>query len=461
MNMLNGKKLLVLGGTYASYDVVKTAQSMGVYVIVTDNLPLGQGSAKRIADEVWSVSTNDFDELEKLICKNGIDGIFCGPSEFNVKNMILLCARCGLPCYATPEQWETSSNKGTFKEYCKKFDIPTAPEYSYEMFLKDDGDREVSYPVIVKPVDSNSSRGIAVCENKSEVLRAYNKAMNASVCKKVVIEKYIDNGGKLFSFRYILDEGSYYPYLTFDTYVVDPEKKERLISAFTYFPSKQTKFFLQELDPKIQEMFHDMGLENGVAFVQSIPYDGEIYCHEMGYRLSGGMLYKITEPVMGINDMEMMIRYALGEKMVYPEEIQRINLHKDNFVMAQLMIPLECGIIKSVEGLDDILKMKNVVDFLQYYDEGDEITPEVIGTLGQHFGRFTLQAENQEEMIQLVDEIQRLLKIKNVKNEEMYVMRFDVNRLLVNNNENTVGGGINSNQFTLYYAVITDKEVAA
>ena len=108
-----------------------------------------------------------------------------------------------------------------------------------------------------------------------------------------------------------------------------------------------------------------MGLKNGVAFIQSIPYKGKIYCHEMGYRLSGGMIYKITEPLMGINDMKMMLRYALGGTMVRPEEIKKIRLDYEDIVMAQLMIPLDSGTIGSIEGLDEIMKMECIVDFLQ------------------------------------------------------------------------------------------------
>ena len=190
--------------------------------------------------------------------------------------------------------------------------------------------------------------------------------------------------------------------MTFDTYIADPIQKKCLISAFTFFPSSYTDLFIRDLDKKIQNMILDMGLKNGVAFIQAIPYKGKIYCHEMGYRLSGGMIYKITEPLMGINDMKMMLRYALGEQIATKEEIQRIELRKNDGVMAQLMIPLECGIIDSVQGLDEILLFPNVIDFLQYYNVGDSITPEVYGTLGQHFGRFTLKAANKEKMIELV-----------------------------------------------------------
>ena len=428
---LQGKRLLVLGGTSASFDIVKLAQSMGAFVIVTDEADISQRVSKQIADEACMISTDNMSELINVIREKKVDGVFCGPSEFNLKNVIELCDLAGLPCYATPKLWNICSNKEIFKEYCRKNGVPTAPEYPIEKFMQPDYDIDVEYPVIVKPVDGCSSKGISICNNRKEIVKAYEFAIRASKCKKVIVEKYIDNGGYIFSFRYILDHGKYYPYLAFDTFIADPIDKKYLISAFTYFPSNYTNIFLEELDRNIQNMFADMGLKNGTAFIQAIPYNGKIYCHEMGYRLSGGMTYKITEPLMGINDIKMMLRYALGESIIKPEELSRIRLKRDDTVMAQLMIPLNSGKIGFVDGLKEILELKNVIDFLQYYKVGDIITPQVLGTLGQHFGRFTLIAEKKEEMVSLVKIIQYKLKIRDIHGKDMYTMKFDINRLLL------------------------------
>lgn len=428
---LEGKKLLVLGGTSASYDLVKIAKSMGIYVIVTDN-STQTSLTKNLADEIVSISTADICGLVDFVKKNNIDGAFCGPSEFNIGNLVKLCKEANLPCYCTPEQWALCSNKKTFKEYCIKNDVPTAQEYTIKSFTDEISDKNVEYPVIVKPVDGCSSKGISICHNRKEVLKAYNLALAASACKHVIIEQYIGNGGSIFSFRYILDNGKYYPYLAFDTYIVDPIERKYLISAFTYFPSRHIDTFKNTLDANVRRMFADMGLKNGVAFIQAIPYKGKIYCHEMGYRLSGGMIYKITKSLMGINDMEMMIRFALGEPIISDEEVQRIKTINSNKSIAQLMIPLNCGTIMSIEGLDEIRSLEGVDDFLQYYNVGDTIEKKHLGTLAQHFGRFTLSAQTQDSIINLVNRIQCLLKIVDTEGNNMYTMLFAPNRL--NNN---------------------------
>ena len=77
---------------------------------------------------------------------------------------------------------------------------------------------------------------------------------------------------------------------------------------------------------------------------------------------------------------------------------------------------------------DEIMKMECIVDFLQYYKSGDTIGPEVMGTLGQHFGRFALKAFNREDMKTAVQMIQSKLLVRNTLGQDMYSMKFDMGR---------------------------------
>ena len=181
---------------------------------------------------------------------------------------------------------------------------------------------------------------------------------------KIVAEKYISNEGKLFGARYLVHNGTAVPYLLIDTYIVDPVGRKSLISAFTVTPSKYTDYYLSEMDAKVRNMIRGLGIENGSVFFQALPYRGKIYFHEMGYRLSGGMIYKQTDPLMGINDMKMMIRNALGGDCLTPDEAEKIDLTCQGRCGAQLMIPLKAGTIGGIEGLEEAAALPCVTDFL-------------------------------------------------------------------------------------------------
>ena len=95
MEYVKGKKLLVLGGTAASYDLVRQAKEMGAYTVVVDDRPTGV--AKEIADEAAIISTTDIDALAAFVKEKNIDGVFCSPSEFQIRNTMQVCKKLGLP----------------------------------------------------------------------------------------------------------------------------------------------------------------------------------------------------------------------------------------------------------------------------------------------------------------------------------------------------------------------------
>ncbi len=426
---IKGKKLLVLGGTSASLNLVKLAKSMGVYTIVTDEKEKDERVAKQISDDYAMVSTIDIDGLVRLVKEKGIDGVFCGPSEFNIRNMIRLCEVANLPCYTTMEQWNHCANKDEFTECCRKYGVDVPEEYDIHEDMSDEELDGIDYPIIIKPVDGCSSIGISVCRSREEVLPAYLKALDASTCKRIIAEKYIENGGEIFGARYLVQDGEAYPYLLIDTYVADPIKRTSLISAYTQTPSKYSDYYMTHMDQNVRAMIKGMGIKTGTVFFQSLPYKGRIYFHEMGYRLSGGMIYKLTEPLMGINDMKMMIRCALGGECITTEEIEKIDLNCHGKVGTQLMIPLNTGTIGSVEGLEEAVKHPVVTDFIQYYKIGDTVRPEFIGTLQQHFGRFTMIADNAEQLLYAVKTIQNELMVHDTEQKRMNIFQFDLDRL--------------------------------
>ncbi|MBO5364236.1 MAG: ATP-grasp domain-containing protein [Clostridia bacterium] len=286
---VEGKRLLVLGGTSATLDLVRNAKEMGIYTIVTDYLE--GGVAKEIADETAMVSTADLEGLEVLVKERKVDGVFCGPSEFNIRNLIRLCERTGLPCYTNMELWDRCANKDEFKQYCIDNGVDCPRQFYVDENSTEEELEAVDYPVIVKPVDGHSSNGISVATDKTMIREACRFAMEHSQCKRIVVEKYIENGGELFGARYFLKDGEPYPYLLMDTYVADPVEKRSLISHFTYAPSKYSDYYMKNMDQQVRQMLKNMGLKNGTAFFQALPCNGKIYFHEMGYRLSGGMLF--------------------------------------------------------------------------------------------------------------------------------------------------------------------------
>lgn len=420
------KKLLVLGGSASSVEVVTTARELGYFVVVADDRR--SGPAKQLADRTHVISTKDIDALALLVEEEAIDGVFCGPSEFNLKNCMALSERTGLPFYCTRAQWDACSDKSSFRAMCIRHGVPCVPGYDVTVEKDSEALQQLPYPVMVKPVDGASSCGVRVCHSAEEVMEAYGEAVAISPTGRALIEQYIEGSESGFTAYYIVVDGRAHLSLTGDKLLVDP-KKGLHITAAALFPSQYTDRYLRTIHPQVENMIRSIGMRNGVCFLQALVKDGRILFHEMGLRLSGGLMYKLTDERDGINDLKMMIRHTMGEPMCSPEEEARIQPYLDGVLAGSLCVPLNIGTVSKIEGLDAIKALPGVIDVMQNYRIGDRMTADKIGTLPQLFGRFKFMVNHHEEAAQLMDAIQNVLVVLDEDGRDMVYKRFETKRL--------------------------------
>lgn len=412
---MNKKKILILGGNYSTVEVVIYAKGLGYYVVVTSNTD-PNGDAKRIADESLSINVTDHELLAEYIKENNISGIMTGASEFHLLNMIRLCQKVGLPCYATEEQWSTCENKQSFKNLCRQYGVPCVMEFS-----PSDDPSTFDYPVIVKPTDGCSARGITVCSTPEEYKNAVGHALEYSTEKKYIIEKFIENKGTTMSVRYIAVDGELYLEAVGDRYVLDANRGKALITAAAFYPSKYTEQYIRDVDEKVKAMFKGIGIKNGAFFMESIANPDGIWFYEMGLRVSGGQTYKITEQITGINELKMLINHACTGKMCEKGETKRIDPFLKGFLSASFTIPLREGTIATAEGVDAIKSIPEIGAIVQYWKPGDTILPKHIGTLDQLFCRIPVIVKGKERLAEIMHDIKQMLSVKDEQGNEMII----------------------------------------
>ena len=157
---LENKKILILGGTLISCEIIKKAQEMGIFVGVADYNDLENSPGKRIADKDYMVSATDADVL--------------------LPYYSMICEKTGLPCYGTLEQFEIFTDKDKYKQLLRQYDIPTVKEYVVDLNNVEESIDISDYPVMVKPADSSGARGITVCYDSKELKDALKKATSFS-----------------------------------------------------------------------------------------------------------------------------------------------------------------------------------------------------------------------------------------------------------------------------------------
>ncbi|PSL36338.1 biotin carboxylase [Planomicrobium soli] len=429
---LTQKKVLILGGIHHMIDVVNTAKKMGIYTIVTDNI---DGSpAKMYADKSYDISTADIDALCDMARSENVAGIFTAFEDINTWNALLLCEKLQLPFYATKKQLEIASNKNQFKAFCRQYGVPVVEEFKVEGNLTEQTIAQMTFPVIIKPVDSYASKGITICHDAKEAKSGYEKALQFSKSKTAIIEPFIDNSYGV-QFFYTIQKGQVVLNGVVDRYVYKQTKDAPPLPVAMAFPSRHQDHYIKTVDPKVRKMIQGMGIENGLVFIQALFENESYYIYEMGFRFSGEQHYKIIEKQTGINLLEMMLDFSVGN----PIEKYDISTFDDGYMPRpsyNLPILLNTGTIKEIIGLEKVEAMPEVVSNVMTRKVGDTI--DVIGAYSQMLGRFNIVAQSTDELNQTIKNIQETLRVVSTRETEMISVKFCPVTGTCTNNQQTI-----------------------
>lgn len=414
-NKFSGKKLLIIGANTETIPLIEKAKSLGVYAIVTDNNP--NAPAKKYADKKLDIDGANVSALHDLVINEKIDGVLVGVAEALLPAYQQLCETLAFPCYLNKAQIETLVDKAVFKSVCRRNGVRTVPEYlnpEKEIITKE-------HPVIVKPVDSCSAKGISVCYCPEDLEAAIKKATQYSIRGKYIVEKYMV--GPQADVHYVIKDGVPVISCMFDRYENPVGARFAKLPTAFIFPSWRLDNFIKNQDEEFKRIIYDIGLKNGPLFFSGfIDDDEKLACTESGHRFTGSQEPLIIEKMTGFSIMEMLIRYALTGETGDSDIEKVIDPHFKQWCCKLSPIVKE-GEISKICGMDKIAKISEVFYLLQSYYEGDSVKGE--GTLKQIIARFFIATDTIDKMSEVIDEIQNSLSVLDKNGESMIIQTFD------------------------------------
>lgn len=421
MNDLKGKRLLFLGGIRILCEAVKYAKEMGIYTIVTDYLP--DSPAKKIADKAYMISTTDTDALVEMCKKERVDGVFIAFIDSMLPYAKKLCDRLNLPFYATDEQIQMSLDKRFFKETCRKYGVPVPKDYHYQADT-DSFDKEVEFPVIVKPVDSSGGRGIKICWTAKELKQAYEYALSVSPSKTVLVEECII--GDEITVTYTMSAGRISMSCMKDKLISLDHENITSQADVLIFPSNHINRYVKQVNQKVIDMLHGVNALDGTVFFQGIANKDKISFFECGYRPNGACDYRHIEKINGVNFLQMMIAHALTGKMGDDDALEKDTPFFDRYILNFNMFG-HGGKIAKLTGIEEVLKIENV-SFAEYMHEVGETLLDN-NTLSQRVFRALIMDKDICNIKETVRKIQGLIRVENENGENMLYLPFDITRL--------------------------------
>lgn len=365
---LSGKRLLLLGGSNSTEDIIRFAEDNHVTLIATAHPRYGITPLKQIAHESYDVNAIDEEGLIQLIREKHIDGIFPGNNEDIMPHAIAAAEACDLPFYCDAAMWDCCANKAKFKQMCRENDIPVAKTYDLSVTEP----KDIVYPVAVKPADSCGSQGFSICRSAEELLPAVERAMPYSRTNTVLIEDFIPYDAAIIHYTLVNGEAIFCGISDKKSMLLGAESGS--VMALQEFPSASTQAYVDTLDEKVKSMFRRAGMHDGPVWIEAFNNDGRFIFNEMGYRFGGSMTYHPIRYFYGIDQLEFMLRYALGDT---PDLAAHNSLIRRDRPAGKRysILPLHTrpGTIRSIRGEELVATMPEVYAYVPIHKVGDTI----------------------------------------------------------------------------------------
>ncbi|MEE0839794.1 MAG: hypothetical protein U0L72_04480 [Acutalibacteraceae bacterium] len=414
------KKLLILGGAFQHCKLVNEAKKHGIYTIVTDNLEPEDSPSKRIADEYWMLNIYDVDGIVKRCKEEKVDGVLSGWLDPCQRPYTQICDQLGLHKYCDFGQVMNMTDKIAFKAMCKEYGVDIIPDYN----LKDVSNKSVEFPVFVKPVDSRGSRGQTVCNTYEELDKAITFAQRESSDGGVLIEKYMEKVNE-FHVTYFFVNGEPYLVRGSDNYCGPKETGMDKVVSCAVYPSRFLSKYIDGPHKNVVNMFKNLGIKNGPIFMQGFRDGDKFRFFDPGLRFPGVDCELVIKEASGVNYMKAMIDIALSGKCDLPNANKAYKLNDK--IASVLYLNVRPGKIVSIKNEEAIKNNPAVIAYLPRCKVGDKI--EWVYNVNQRFAEIDILTDTFDELIEVMDAIQKNIFVEDENGENMIFNLFDLNRI--------------------------------
>lgn len=352
---------MILGGGQAQLGLINTAKEMGIYVICVGIV--GDYPGYKIADRVVNLDIFDKEGILNLAKEEGIDGISIMCTDFGLETVGYINDNLHLKGVSYSSA-KLAANKLLMKQKLEEAGVNTAKF----RIARNDKDvlntiKELSFPLIVKAVDLQGSRGIYVCRSGDELLKNYHYSISESRYDYCLIEEFIE--GTEFGTQAFIEDG--------EVLFVEPHADDVLRFDQTNIPIGHSMPLLAHDDPKYiqihsftEKAIKALGFDNCAVNVDLIMKDDIPYIIELTGRAGANFLPELTGYYLGINYYKMVILAALGKSA---KEYYSQKTIGSSAVLTKMLYSQKAGRIDKIKTLPN----ENVKELFLYIKEGDQV----------------------------------------------------------------------------------------
>ena len=355
------KRIMIFGGGLNQLELIREARALGLVTVVTDPQEDPPGRAE--ADYYCRIESNDYESVRAAALKYGVKGLVTGQMEKPLHIMARLAQELGL-VFNSPEVTERCIDKWLMKEVLQANRVSCAKGTLVRSGEAVTLPGWLSFPLIIKPRDAFSSRGVYRCEDMSSVERYIEDSRAFSSNGDVIIEEFLQ--GEEYSVEALTWNG--------ETTIVQFTEKYR-----TPYPETVELGHLQpagldfaqrmEVAAVVMKALKALGVMNSASHTEVMVTDRGSFIIEVGARLGGDFIGSyLTRSSTGMSMDRAAVEIAMGVK---PSQ-------SPSFRACSMIRYLELPAGSTVDALlpfDDILVMPGAVFAALFVKPGDTVRP--------------------------------------------------------------------------------------
>jgi len=353
-------KAFVLAGGLPQIELIKQLKARGITTVLADGNP--NALARPYADIFYQLAIFDIEEVKEVAIKEKVDFLITVCADQVLLVVAQVSEMLGLPWYIDYKTAQLVSDKKYMKRIFWENGIPTS---RYVELTQLDLDRisHLQYPLVVKPVDAYSSRGVRKVTNEEELSVYFAEAARISRTGGVIVEEFVAG-----------DE------ISVDIYVEDGEAKVLCISnsekindvdRFVIFRGRYPAIASDEIKEQIrmvaQRIADAFGLKNCPMLIQMINDGKRVSVLEFCARTGGNMKYLLIKRACGFDVIRAVIDLTLGEKphveLAPPEGKYIVN----DFIYCKP------GVYDHLEGFEELREEGVLTDYYSLRPKGMKI----------------------------------------------------------------------------------------
>ncbi len=306
------------------------------------------------ADRFMKISTMDRESVLKAAQQEHIDYILTACGDQPLSTMAYVSEQMGLPTYLSQDMVSELTNKRFMKEKMVKHNIPTAKH----IYIDRDWNGKMpdfQFPLVVKPVDNNGSKGVKKVFSCDELQKSLDIAFNYSLTGNVIIEEF-KSGEELSVDIYVEGKKAKLLSVTASKKVKENTQSFTIVQSYYPAPIEYNEVKLMEICQRIVNVWN---LHDTPLLVQMIVKDNDYNVLEFSARMGGGSKYHLINVLSGVDIMRVYVEMIMGGK-------PHVTPHKQYNNAIMNYIYCKPGEFVSLKGFDELTQDGIIQRFFTY-----------------------------------------------------------------------------------------------